>query len=125
MEELDHSGFDKHQMGLETLDLKIVIGVMKIILTELKKKIFFLEETQHKNTFPILISTQLMFQIFSFLIFFEKKKPEHTTNSSALLNVELYNDNLKLFNQAWDETLFGDLDEHVLENLCERQVTKC
>ena len=30
-----------------------------------------------------------------------------------------------MFNQAWDETLLtldSDLDEHVLENLCERQV---
>ena len=70
MEELDHSDFDKHQMGLETLDLKIVIGVMKITLAELKRKIFFLEETQHRITFPMLRSTQLMFQIFSFLIFF-------------------------------------------------------
>ena len=39
----------------------------------------------------------------------------------------LYNDNLKMFNQAWEETLLvlgGDLDEHVLENLCEWQVEK-
>ena len=42
------------------------------------------------------------------------------------LHVELYNDNLKIFNQAWEETFpaFGnDLDERVLENCCERQVT--
>ena len=40
---------------------------------------------------------------------------------------KLYNDNLKMFNQAWEETLpaFGNfLDELVLENLCERQVEK-
>ena len=35
-------------------------------------------------------------------------------NLADLLNVELYNDNLKMFNQTWDETL--------VENLYERQV---
>ena len=48
-------------------------------------------------------------------------------NSSGLLDVELSNDNLKICNQAWEETLlaFGnDLDEHVLENLYERQGKK-
>ena len=41
-------------------------------------------------------------------------------NLSDFLSVELYNDHLKLFNQAWEETwpgLGNDLDEHVLENL--------
>ena len=48
-------------------------------------------------------------------------------NLSDLLDVELYNDSLKMFNQAWEETLlaFGhDLGEGVLKNLCERQVRK-
>ena len=46
-------------------------------------------------------------------------------NLNDLLNVELYNDNLKMFNLAWEETLLApgnDLDEHVLENLHEAQV---
>ena len=47
-------------------------------------------------------------------------------NLSDLLNVELYNDNLKMFNQAREETsvvLFeNDLDEHVLENMHDRLV---
>ena len=48
-------------------------------------------------------------------------------NLSDLLDVELYNDSLKMFNQAWEERLlsFGDdLGEGVLENLCERHVRK-
>ena len=46
-------------------------------------------------------------------------------NLSDLLDVELYNDDLKLFNQAWEETLFGYVvDEGVLENLYERKVKK-
>ena len=41
---------------------------------------------------------------------------------SDLQNVELYNDKLKMFNQAWKETLApgSGLDEHVQENLYER-----
>ena len=48
-------------------------------------------------------------------------------NLSDMLDVELYNDSLKMFNQAWEETLVAlgdDLGEGVLENLCERQVWK-
>ena len=44
-----------------------------------------------------------------------------------LLNVEFYNDNLKMLNQVWEETVpafRNDLDEHVLVNFYERQVTK-
>ena len=51
----------------------------------------------------------------------------HTMNLSDLLVVELFFDNLKMFNQAWEETLqvyCNGLDEHVLENLCERLVKK-
>ena len=46
-------------------------------------------------------------------------------NLSDMANVELYNDNLKMFNQAWEETfsaLGKSLDEHVLKNLFERPV---
>ena len=46
-------------------------------------------------------------------------------NLNDLLKDVLYN--LKMFNQAWEETLSapGDvLDEHVLENLYQRQVKK-
>ena len=51
---------------------------------------------------------------------FQKKKffninetQGHSMNLSDLLNVELYNDNLKMFNEAWEETLLAvgdDLD---------------
>ena len=47
-----------------------------------------------------------MFQnifIFSNLI----KLKERMVHLSDLLNVELRNDNLKMFNQAWEETLSG------------------
>ena len=46
---------------------------------------------------------------------------------SDVLNVVLKNDNLKVFNHVRDESLLAlrnDLDEHVVENLYERQVEK-
>ena len=46
-------------------------------------------------------------------------------NLSDLLIVELYIDNPKIFNQAWEETVLAlgnHPDEGVLENFCERQV---
>ena len=61
--------------------------------------------------------------MFSFLHI--NKTQEHTMNLSDLLIVELYIDNPKIFNQAWEETVLalGDHpDEGVLENFCERQV---
>ena len=44
-----------------------------------------------------------MYQIFSF--FNINKTQEHTMNLNDLLNVELYNDNLKMFNLAWEVAL--------------------
>ena len=89
---------------------------------EFKRRVNYLEETQYKNKRPKLTVRQIMFQIFSF--FKINQTQGHTMNLSDLLYVELYNDNLKMFNQAWEDTLlaFGnDLDEHFLENLYERQ----
>ena len=48
-------------------------------------------------------------------------------NCGDLLCVALCNDNLRMFNQAWEETLEAlgnELNQHVLENSCERQVKK-
>ena len=48
-------------------------------------------------------------------------------NSSDLLLVELYNDSVKIFNLLERKhfiALVSHLDEHVLENLCERQANK-
>ena len=45
-------------------------------------------------------------------------------NLSDLLNVELYNDSLRMFNQETLQALGNVLDEHVLENLYERHAKK-
>ena len=73
----------------------------------------------------MLTGRQIMFHIFSFFNINETQV--HTMNSSELLLVELYNDNVKIFNHASEETMLAlvvDLDEHVLENLYERQANK-
>ena len=60
-----------------------------------------------------------MFQILPVNI---SKTQGHMMNLSDLLNFKLYTDHLKMWNQAWEETkvaLDNDLDESVLENLCE------
>ena len=47
----------------------------------------------------------------------------HMMNLRDLLNVKLYTDHLKMWNQVWEETsvaVDNDLDESVLENLCEK-----
>ena len=93
---------------------------MKIMPADFKRKINFLEEAQYKNTCPMLTGRLMMYQMFSF---FEG----HSMNLNDLLSVDLRKDNLKMFNQASEETLsaFGnDSDDGVLENLCERQVGK-
>ena len=96
---------------------------MKIIPADFKKKINFLEETEYKKRCPMLGERQVMHQNLSF--FNINTIQVHTMNLSDLLNVELCNDNLKMFNQVSEETflaLGNDLDEHVLDNLHERQV---
>ena len=47
---------------------------------------------------------QIKNQIFSF--FNIGKTQGHTMNLNYFLHVELYNDNLKMYNQAWEETFF-------------------
>ena len=70
-------------------------------------------------------SQEIMFRIT--LFFNVNKTHEHTMNLSDLLCVQLHNDNLKMFNQAWEEALQAlgyDLDEHVVEHLDGRHVKK-
>ena len=100
--------------------------LLKIIPAEVKKTVNLWEETQYENKRPMLTSRQIMFHIFS--SFNINKTQGHTCWTWVIcLIVEPYNDNVKMFNQAWEETsqvLGNVLDEHVLENLYERQVKK-
>ena len=125
--DLDYSGFvfNKRQIEFETPDSQIANGIMKIIPTELKRKINFLEETQDKEKHQMMTGRQIMFQIFSF--FSINKTQGRTMNLNVLLNVEVRNHNLKIFNQAWEEVLLAldnELDEGVLESLYEGQLRK-
>ena len=99
-------------------------GIMKIIPAEFKRMINYFEEIPYQNKRPMLESRQNVSNIFILNI---NKTQEHTTNLIDLLNVVLYNDNFKMPNQVWEETLLAldnDLDEYVLERLYERQVKK-
>ena len=98
---------------------------MKVIPADFKRKLNFAEGTQHKNKCPMFQGRWIMCQILSSSNI--NWTQGHTLDLNDLLNVELYNDNLEMLNQVWEEFLLAlgyDLDEGVLENLCERQVKK-
>ena len=106
-------------MEFETLDSKIAKGIKKIIPADVKSKINVLEETQYKNKCPMLTGRQILYQIFSFFNIDETQG--HILNMNDLLNVELYNDTLKMFDLAWEETLLpmgNDLDDGVSSRMC-------
>ena len=118
MEEMDHSGFvlDKHQMEYETLDSKIAKGMLKFIPTDVKRKINFLEEIQYKNR--NVQCSQTGTSCFKYCR--SSTSIKLRSICSDLLNVEMYNDNLKMFNQVWEETLLilgNDSDEPCLGEL--------
>ena len=83
MVELDFSGFvfDKHPMALENLDSKIANGIIKLIPTELKRRINFLGETQsqYKTTCP---KANRQANHVSNIIFFQQQQKlrGHTSN---------------------------------------------
>ena len=119
--------FDKHQIEFGTLDSKTAKRIMKIMPAKFKRKINCLEETLDKNERPMLTGRRIVLQVFLFCIYNIKKTRGHTMNLSDFLDVELNNNNQKMFNQAWEETLSvlgSDVVEHVLENFYERQVKK-
>ena len=62
----------------------------------------FFEDTQYKNKCLMQTGRQIMYQLRS--LFNINKSQGDTVNLNDLLNVDLYNDNLKMFNQDWEET---------------------
>ena len=123
--ELDLAGrvIDKHHMEFQTLNSEIAKGIMNILPVELQRKIKFLRRLNNKCPMPT--GRQFVYQIFSF--FNIHKNQVHTMNLNDLLHVELYNDNLKMFNQAREEHIISprqDLDEGVLESFFEKQLGK-
>ena len=79
---------------------------MKIVPGGLMRKINFLEETQNKHKRPILTKRQANYASWSSAFFnINITQEQHTMNLLDLLDVDLYNENLKMFNQAWEETL--------------------
>ena len=72
------------------------------------------------NACPSSVCASLWSNSFNSFLFSNINKTQgHTMNLSDLLFVEFFNDNLKMFNQACEETIlaFGvDLDEGVHTN---------
>ena len=84
----------------------------------------YYKKLSFKNKRPLLTSGQITYHIFSFVI---NKTPGRIVNLKGLLNIEMYNDNLKTFTQSLEGmwmTLGKDVDEQMLESLHERQLTK-
>ena len=107
-EELDYSGFifDKHQTGCKTQASKIAKEIM--------------ETNVHCSR-----AGKVCYKYICSSTSIRLRSTRRTV--SDLLDVELYNDNRKMFNQAFEETVLAlgnVLDEHVLEmeNVYERQV---
>ena len=76
-----------------------------------------------KRNSTMLTSRQIIHQIFSFFTI-NKTQAMSVTD---LFNIEMRHDNLKVFNQPWEETqllLDKNVDEELLENLYERQLRK-
>ena len=105
MDDLYHSGsvYAKHRMELETLNSKIAKGIMNTIPAEFKRKINSWRKNCCKFSVRCSQEDKTVYQIFSF--FRINKTHGHTMNLNNLLNVEVYNDNLKAFNQTWERNL--------------------
>ena len=116
---MDHSGscLTNTKWSLKLLIRK---GSMKIILAEFNRNVNSFQETKYKNRCPMLTSKQIMFRIFSF--FNINKTQGHTMNLNELLNVGLYNDNLKMFSQAWEET--SSAFRNILMNMFSKTYTR-
>ena len=102
MGEVNHSGvvFDERKWSFENLVSEIAEGLQDNTSS-------FQEEDQFLRgdsgqTSPLLSGSQIVHQIF--LFFSIKKTDGHIADVSDLLDVELYNDNFKMFNQAWAPT---------------------
>ena len=121
--ELNHSGFEGSEcnMEFETLGSKIAKGIMKIIPTDFRRKKISRGPPVPKSG-AMLTGRHIVNQIFSF--FRINMTRGHTMSLNDLINVELHYDNLKAFNQTWEETLLtlgSDVDENIQQSLHERQ----
>ena len=93
IDDLDHSGFsfDTIQMKFETLDSR--------------KKINMLDGRQCKEKRTMLTSKQ---NYVPDLLLFRYQERTQQRAMSIALNIEVHNDNLKQFNQVWEEMLLSE-----------------
>ena len=88
------------------------------------RKSSLLDVKQYKENRTMLRGWQIMLQFFS-LFDINKTQGRVVVGLTGFLNIELYNDNLKHFNQAWKEMLLSldkGVDGEMLPNLYDGQV---
>ena len=88
---------------LGALDSKLVKRLAKVIPHDLRREIDKLEEKQYKEQHVMLTGRQITLRIFSF--FDITKTQGRALGGSDLRNIQLHSDNLRLFNQSWEEML--------------------
>ena len=87
------------------------------------RKSSLLDDKQYKENRTMRPGWQIMLQFFS--LFDINKTQGRAVGLTDLLNIELYNDNLKQFNQAWEEMLLSldkGVDGEMFEHLCKGQI---
>ena len=100
MDDLNHAGFvvSKHHVKFETLDSQIA----KANMTDFMRKIRLWDETTIQEVSAQCHRQANSVSDISFIGIFESQG--QTMNVNDLLHVELHSDNLKMFNQTWEET---------------------
>ena len=100
MDDLNHAGFvvSKHHVKLETLDLQIA----KANMTDFMRKIRLWDEKTRQEGSAQCHRQASCASDISFIGIFESQG--QTTSVNDLLHMELHSDNLKMFNQTWEET---------------------
>ena len=88
------------RMSFETVDSKSATGLMKIMNSDLPRKVQVAEELQNP---PVPTGRQSAFMIYAF--FKINDGQVRAMSMTALHNIELANDNLKKLDRSWEETL--------------------
>ena len=73
---------------------------------ECKRADWLVEEIQEKENLPMLTGRQIAFMVYAFFNFHDHQRG--VVGMNDLLNIELVNDNLKTFDEAWENDVVGD-----------------
>ena len=110
MQDLDNVGAvsDDDHISCETVDSQTAKSPMKIMKPEFRTPVQLAEEIQEKKNLPILTRGQIAFMIHAFLKI--KGVQRRVVGMDDFLNIELVNDKLKKFDDAWENIPVGTTD---------------